>query len=136
MARRTDKWLQPGPPEAQDEAIHTLVICRSCGNAYGEYRLAARPGVLLPVGHETNELPSEPGWVRVGPRGPGVRGRLTGAAAYTIEEFEGRNYLRWTCGGRYDRRCGASPRIEWRRFVSRVRRRARQSSERPIEVRL
>ncbi len=135
MARRTDKWLQAGPLEAEDEAIHTRVICRSCGNLYGEYRLAARPGVLLPVGHETNELPPEPGWVRVSPR-RGGRGRLTGAGAYTIEEFEGKRYLRWQCGGRYDRRCGASPKVEWSRLVSRVRRSARQSPERPIEIAL
>lgn len=135
MANRTDNWLQPGPPEAVDEDVPTRVICRACGTLFGEYHLAAKPGLLVPVGHETNELPSEPGWVRVGPR-RGGRGRLTGAAAYEIEVFEGRTYLRWHCGGRYVQRCGASPRVEWPKLVRRVRRLARQSPERPIEVAL
>lgn len=136
MPTRTDRWLLPGPPEALDEGIHTLVLCSGCGNALGEYTLAAHPGVLIPVGHERNELPSEPGWVRVSPRGAGVRGPLTGAAAYKIEVFEGRTYLRWRCGGRYGRRCGGSPKIEWRALVERVRRLTTQTPERPIEIAL
>ncbi len=131
---RANSWVLPGPPEAKDEAIHTRAVCHSCGTTFGEYHLAAR-GTLLPVGHETNELPSEPGWVRVTPRRSG-RGRLTGAAAYTIEEYGGRTYLRWQCRGRYDTRCGASPKIEWAKLVRRVRRLAGQSPERPVEVRL
>ena len=133
MAKPTDKGLPPVPPEALDEAIHTRVICGSCGNAFGEYNLAAHPGLLIPLGHQTNELPSEPGSVRVSPRGPRGRGPLTGALAYKIEVFEGRTYLRWRCRG-YDRRCRARGKIEWRRLVQRVRRLASQSPERPIEV--
>lgn len=136
MANRSDNWVLTGPPEALDEAIHIRVRCFSCGNAFGEYLLAARPGALLPVGHERNELPSEPGWIRVGPRPSSVRGPLTGALAYKIEVFEGRTYLRWRCRGRYAGRCRASPKIGWRALVKRVRRLATQTPERPIEIRL
>ncbi len=136
MARRSENWQQPGPPEAPDEAIQIRVRCFSCGSAFGEYLLAAQPGLLLPLGHETNELPSEPGWRRVGGRPVGVRGPLTGATAYRIERFGGRTYLRWRCGGGQGGRCGASPKIEWRKLVTRARRLSAKSPERPIEIRL
>lgn len=129
-------WIQHGPPEARDEAVHIRVVCRSCGTAFGEYQFAARPALLIAIGHETNELPSEPGWVRVGPRAAGVRGPLSGAVAYAIELLGSRTYLRWRCRGRYGRHCRASPKIEWAKLVRKVRRLARQSPNRPIEIAL
>lgn len=129
------KWSLSGPPETSDEAIHVLVLCRSCGHVFGEYLLAGRVGLLSPVGHESNELPQEPGWVRVGAR-TAKRGRLSGAVAYKLETFKGKTYVRWICRGRHNVRCSSRPKIEWTRLVGRAMRLAQEAPERPIEIRL
>ncbi|TMK37738.1 MAG: hypothetical protein E6G58_01155 [Actinobacteria bacterium] len=135
MAKRTARWRLQGPPEGPDEGIHVVVVCSRCRNAFGEYRVVPNLAMLLPVGHERNEPPSEPGWGAVTPR-VGGRGRLTGARAYTVEEIAGRPHLVWRCRGRYDTRCRNEPKIERSTFIKEVRALAAGTSERPIEIRL
>ncbi len=120
--------------ESLDEAIYVRVRCRACGNVFEEYNLLPRTGDLISPNHPMNERPAASGWKRSGPRPDGVRGLLSGGSAYRLEQFEGKPYYRWRCGGKNQIGCSSRPKIAPAELVVRARRLASETSERPIEL--